>query len=366
MLIYHSCQSKYPIERFISSLERFCECDISIAFIEDDDWDTEKYQSYDLYIYPHIDLTHHNPWKVHIGIFDYTEMDECEYFLHSRISHIITYQHKTGVKCKKLIPHTFYNISGWQRVMKHVSEEHLEYILLDFLDELVLYRTFLPLAYPWKGIIHYGTDTSRNCLRSLEDPDIVFSMKYSHSFITLSQDLKNKLLFRGYHPVKVLLHPYEYSSSKFCVSRFLAQPEILVMGNFCRDPNQVKILDNLIPEEINIKITFQLDKKLDYDRLLKKMCGCVLFSWYNDVSASMLILEALHHHIPIIVNRKPAIEEYLGTEYPLYVDTCENWVHFKEQVIATHEYLKSIKLDLSFDTFLNGLYDQKRIGGSSG
>lgn len=381
MLIYHSCDTQYPIDRFIQALDKFKDENISIAFIEEEQ---DVVKEYDLYIYPTLNLIKNNPWKVHIGIFGYDAIDECEYFLYTRISRIIWYQggrdnhsgldgNTTQIKTDKhktIIHHSFYNIDGWKHVMKRVIPTDI--ILIDFLDELSLYREYLPLAYPWIGIVHYGTDDShihsslnssrsldktKTCITSLQDPDIVFSLTWAKKIITLSQDLKDKIKNHLSIPIEVRYHPYLTTSYKFDMAHFLAQPHIIVMGGFRRDNSKIELLDKLLSRH-NISIVYKTDKKLNYDKMIKYICKSILFSWYLDVSASMLILEAIHHHIPIIVNRKPAIEEYLGVEYPLYVDLIDHQSDLLLLIQKAWLYLTRLdKTKFSFDVFLNGLYD---------
>lgn len=56
----------------------------------------------------------------------------------------------------------------------------------------------------------------------------------------------------------------------------------------------------------------------DYDQLLS--CSIVFLNMY-DAGANTTVIECLGRYTPIIINRLPGVEEYLGKEYPLYYDT---------------------------------------------
>jgi hypothetical protein len=53
----------------------------------------------------------------------------------------------------------------------------------------------------------------------------------------------------------------------------------------------------------------------DYDQLL---ASSVVFLNLVDASACNTVIECLARHTPIIINRLPALEEYLGKDYPLF------------------------------------------------
>lgn len=55
----------------------------------------------------------------------------------------------------------------------------------------------------------------------------------------------------------------------------------------------------------------------DYDRLLSNN---VVFLKLVDASAVNTVIECMVRHTPLVVNRIPAVEEYLGTDYPGFYD----------------------------------------------
>ena len=57
-----------------------------------------------------------------------------------------------------------------------------------------------------------------------------------------------------------------------------------------------------------------------YDDLLSKS---IVLCEYFDVSATNTAIECIARNTPFLVNRHPALEEYLGKNYPLFYDSIE-------------------------------------------
>ena len=96
----------------------------------------------------------------------------------------------------------------------------------------------------------------------------------------------------------------------------------------------------------------------DYDRLLSK--NIVFLHLYFAV-ANNAIIECVARNTPVLVNRLPSVEEYLGTGYPLYFRTLEEAADKAEDtdlVKETHQYLVRMpKQWLSGDYFRNSLME---------
>jgi hypothetical protein len=70
--------------------------------------------------------------------------------------------------------------------------------------------------------------------------------------------------------------------------------------------NSVKMIENL--------------GNAEYDTLLSEN---IVFLNLIDASAANTVIECLVRRTPLVVNRIPAVEEYMGREYPLFYDTLE-------------------------------------------
>ena len=82
----------------------------------------------------------------------------------------------------------------------------------------------------------------------------------------------------------------------------------------------------------------------EYDRLLSEN---VVFINLVDASAVNTVIECIVRRTPLIVNRLPAVEEYLGRDYPLFYNTlaqAQDLLNNLDALKAGHTYL------LEYDT----------------
>jgi hypothetical protein len=104
-----------------------------------------------------------------------------------------------------------------------------------------------------------------------------------------------------------------------------------------------------------IEIVPHLDAD-DYERCLLRS---VVFLDLCDCSASYTVVECVTRCIPIIVNRHPAVEEYLGPEYPLFYDDVESITITPDAIDNASQYLSSRDtLSYSIEIFLRRLQEE--------
>jgi hypothetical protein len=125
-----------------------------------------------------------------------------------------------------------------------------------------------------------------------------------------------------------------------------------------------KSLLNYLKQELNIDINL-LDHNVeiknsndDYDDLLIKN---IIFIHLYDTSANNIILKAIMYKVPIIVNKHPAVVEYLGEDYPLYfnyeIEVNDNFIS-NENILEAHNYLCNIDISkFLIKTFNENLLD---------
>lgn len=93
----------------------------------------------------------------------------------------------------------------------------------------------------------------------------------------------------------------------------------------------------------------------EYDLLLSRN---IVFINLVDASAANTIIECIMRNTPILVNKLPAVVEYLGEDYPFYyedVKTAGEKLSMR-QIEDAHEYLKDLdKTPLKIETFLSEL-----------
>src|SRR5690606_4884423 len=88
-----------------------------------------------------------------------------------------------------------------------------------------------------------------------------------------------------------------------------------------------------------------------YDRLLAES---IVFMELVDASANNAIIESIVRETPVVVNRHPAVVEYLGSGYPLLYDDLSEVYELltMQRIRAAHEYLKAMdKTELTVNHF---------------
>jgi polysaccharide pyruvyl transferase WcaK-like protein len=128
----------------------------------------------------------------------------------------------------------------------------------------------------------------------------------------------------------------------------------LSLENEPSHPELLKLY-NLIREKISsVNIIEKLENN-QYDELLN---SSLVFLNLIDASAVNTVIECIVRETPILVNRHPALEEYLGKDYPLFYDelTQASSLLQYDQILKANEYLKNKDKDfLKIDNFLSEL-----------
>jgi hypothetical protein len=95
----------------------------------------------------------------------------------------------------------------------------------------------------------------------------------------------------------------------------------------------------------------------EYDSLLSRS---LVFVPLFDVAACNTIIECIVRATPVLTNRLPASEEYLGRGYPMFYETLEEAGQMADDIETigrAHEYLKVMnKEQFTMKYFINSLY----------
>jgi hypothetical protein len=196
------------------------------------------------------------------------------------------------------------------------------------------------------------------------------SLKHCKGLFTLSEYFAEWLRYQVDCPVSSLTHPTMDVEKKFTMEKFEANTDVKIfqIGFWLRSTLSIQML----PTEKYTKVWIRpieyakdyLDREkrtLDthgkiigrykakawvshdhYDELLSKN---IVFINLLDASANNAIIECIVRNTPILVNRHPAVKEYLGGDYPFFYDTLDEAAKFVEdeaRIEAAHEYLKRI------------------------
>lgn len=249
----------------------------------------------------------------------------------------------------------------------------------------------IPYRFPWAGFLHnphnmpHWFDYYHSPQSILSQEVFQESLKTCRAIFVLSDYLKNWLKAVVPCPVFSVKHPTE-PGPEWNVKKFLMGKEknIIQLGYWLRDldaicrlktsytkywmpsnPEQSGALLRHYYQTIGINWAQQIKiwkdvnvlKHLpdaEYDNFLS--CSVVYLNLY-DSSANNAIIECVARSTPVMVNRHPAVVEYLGDSYPLYHDMYEDMPDLS-QIILAHDYLKTMdKNYLSGETFLKEMYE---------
>jgi hypothetical protein len=247
-----------------------------------------------------------------------------------------------------------------------------------------------PIQKPWVGIIHvpfYAPSWFHNSV----SPEVIFqtelwkkSLPHCKGLIALSDDLKRDL---QYHmpdlPVISLLHPTDFDNLKFFnFERYKNAPTLVQAGDWLRKLQAIhqveakghrrvmlkkSYTDSYLSNEIaihgdcldpNVEV-FNMVSDAEYDDLLS---GSVVLCWLYATAANNLVLECIARKTPILINPLPSVVEYLGADYPLYINDLaevEVLLENRQCIKAAHDYLGSDKFrkELSYQTFFEKFRD---------
>ena len=262
-----------------------------------------------------------------------------------------------------------------------------------FIPEVEMIYGNIVVAEPWVGVIHQTPKNNCPSLPDLErlvkDRSFTNSLKACKGLFVLSSIVKEYLAphFPDV-PLCLIHHPITPFNKdfKFSVSKFEDNPKkkVLFIGERLR--NFQAIFDLQVPNDlqkvlikgsvIDLNDCYGIDKKKidlkqnetvniwekqisdeDYDQLLSEN---VVFLNLFDVAACTTVIECLGRGTPLVINRLPGAEEYLGKDYPLFYSTLEEASHLlanKGRLMEGHEYLmKRIhEIDLSEESFFTSI-----------
>ena len=297
---------------------------------------------------------------------------------------------------------------GWKYVIDNLSNNLCSYQSSLIKCDLYVDRTFhwnrevmieagiIPYKTPWIGFIHhtlYQDDSGYNCIQLLKCKEFIESLKVCKGLIVLSNYLKNNLLKMAemngiklpvvhfmYHPTVLVDKSKMWKYGKWKWGSW--NGEIIQIGSWMRDVKAIYDLKykkkfaligkEMLPQYRSISFgdnapTFdqlsdsnhpvKLIKHVNndtYDEILSKY---VVFLKLKDASAVNTILECISRNTPIVVNRLPAVEEYLGPKYPLYynnLDDVPRLLKNKKLIVKANTYLKNMNKDfLKIENFIS-------------
>jgi hypothetical protein len=217
---------------------------------------------------------------------------------------------------------------------------------------------------PWVGVLHATPDQHVRTLISesiyMEKCVGIFGLSgYVCDFL---KSITDKKVSRIHLAVGRPAHPF--NPDKFLSNQ---SPKILMIGHWMRRFESIyqlvakgykkTILMCKAPEAPdyeNFSIKFQkndqvyLEKSLaksDYEKIFEDN---LVFLDLLDSSANNSVIECMVNRTPLLINRLPALEEHLGSSYPLFFDSIDEAsckINDKNLILYAHEHMKSINID---------------------
>lgn len=249
----------------------------------------------------------------------------------------------------------------------------------------------IPYRFPWAGFLH-NPQNMPQWFDYYHSPQSILarevfqeSLKSCRALFVLSDYLKDWLQPQVKVPVFSVKHPTE-SAPEWNIKKFLTGKEknLIQLGYWLRDLDAICHLKTSYikywmpsnPEQSGallrhyyqargidwarqIKIWDKVNvlghlPNNEYDEFLS--CSVVYLNLY-DSSANNAVIECVARSTPVMVNRHPAVVEYIGKDYPLYHDLYDGMPDL-EQIVSAHYYLKNMNKDyLKGQTFLKEIYE---------
>lgn len=248
----------------------------------------------------------------------------------------------------------------------------------------------LPYKREWVGFLH-NPPNPPEWFDNINSPQALLnrkvfqsSLKTCKALIVLSDYLKNWLQPQVDVPVISVKHPTEKAQYLWKPELFFSQNRkpIVQLGYWLRKmfsicelktgPSYTKIW---LPSDKNYAYTmmgieertrlhfweskYKWSGVKQFDRISNNefdqiMSRCIVFLDLYDSSANNAVVESIARNTPMLVNKIPAVVEYLGTDYPFYFDSLEEAeakLINDDLITEAHLYLKNMD-----KKWINGKY----------
>jgi hypothetical protein len=265
-------------------------------------------------------------------------------------------------------PYWKHHRSGWAFCLQTLQELHRNdgIIFVGCIEGLAR-----PITKPWTGFFHYPP--KNGAAKFLKEEIWKQSAQSCIGLFCLSKHLGDFLKEQTQVPVENVYYATPTPRYKFSWNQFNSAKKLVLIGGFLRNTKGINKLNSPYPKfllegsdvdysEIKTNESVGRIPRLsndDYDQLL---ASSLVFLPLFDVSANTTIVECIVRNTPVLTNRLPASEEYLGKDYPLFYQTLEEASDKLEPslVYETHKYLSRMdKSHLQPDYFLKSVRGSK-------
>jgi glycosyltransferase involved in cell wall biosynthesis len=297
--------------------------------------------------------------------------------------------------CSKLIPKIKFEATptewthhrgGWSYVLSSLRDLQAAdgILFISAVEEVI--SEGISISEPWVGVIHQVPKNNYPYYLDLErlvkDKCFLESLDHCQGLFVLSQIVKDYLQQHlGSVPIAKVLYPITPfpPSSIFDWGKF--NRKVVFIGEFmrnfqafydleipeCYEKILLKSSDvdfdklyNCQMEQIHLKTnnTVTIKERVSNDEYDEILSSSVIFLNLFDAPANTVVIECIGRNTPLVVNRLPGLEEYLGKDYPLFYDTLHEasaLLHDQSKLIKGSDYLQSlpIKNELTKESFLS-------------
>ena len=282
--------------------------------------------------------------------------------------------------------------SGWSYCMSCLAPAHSKSGIYfdDFLEKAFswsikdyyhYHSNNIPYKKDWIGVIHNPPGVpdwfdSCNSPQAIIQRDLFQkSLKTCKALVSLSEYVAEFLRSKVDVPVISVKHPTEIPDKKWSMDNFVSQKrkEVVQLGYWLRImrsiyylkcdykykkiwlPGDTEKAPKMLQKELHYKNLSVLEDEYnlsgvfidrvsneEYDDLFSR-CVCLVNLF--DTSANNAVVECVARNTPILINRLPAAEEYLGKDYPLFfndLDHASSLLYDIDKIYEAHVYLKNM------------------------
>ena len=291
---------------------------------------------------------------------------------------------------------------GWKTILENLISSNFynqnsDLIFFDLVEKYFLWDKKYLVNKKWAGVIHctqFAPPYLNSCNINFmfDNPNFIRGLDQCKFIISLSEYvgnfLRNKFSSLGKNiPVYVIKHPVDDDNIiLFDINKYNENQEktLVQIGQQLRKITSIYLLNipykklwltgtkdfnrckKLITDEsryldiqninLNVVQMYYTQTFAEYDEILSKN---VVFIELFDASANNTVLECIIRNTPIIVNKLPAVVEYLGDAYPLYFTNLNqvNDLLSTENIIKANEYLKNLnKTEFKIEYFIKKIF----------
>lgn len=274
-----------------------------------------------------------------------------------------TYSRKVKVLCPSEWNH---HRGGWASCVTAMKDSlHIDHGVPFYTNTILSKIDQEPLREPWMAVLHVTR------LDRLEDrcdmPNWKASLPWCRGVYVLCQNTLDYVKSTFGVKTNVLVYPCEPCDTKFEMSLYHNNPQkrVVHVGHWLRKPEKIAELSTSLRKTILTCLDQEYSLpdvdtpgylyREEYDEMLSKN---IMFLYLEDSSANTSILECIVRNTPVLVNRLPAVEEYLGKDYPLFYEDMEDASDKlnDESIYLAHQYLKSMdKERFTLSYFVNSI-----------